>query len=74
MEGTVKWFNAAKGYGFVKPDNGDDDVFVHHTAIQGGGYRQLNEGERITFEIEEGPKGIQAKDVIRTQTSESKRR
>ena len=62
MEGTVKWFNAEKGYGFITPDGGPD-VFVHFSAIQGGGYRSLEEGQRVAFEITQGPKGQQAQDV-----------
>ncbi len=61
--GTVKWFNAEKGYGFIsQPDNGAD-VFVHHTAIQMNGYRVLEEGQAVEFEGEQGPKGLMAKDV-----------
>lgn len=61
--GTVKWFNNAKGYGFLAQENGPD-VFVHHTAIQSEGYRSLNEGQRVEFSIEQGPKGLQAANVI----------
>ncbi|MCU0511799.1 MAG: cold-shock protein [Anaerolineae bacterium] len=61
--GTVKWFNAEKGYGFITPEEGPD-VFVHYTAIQSnGGYRTLNEGDRVEFEITQGKKGKQASDV-----------
>ena len=60
--GTVKWFNDAKGYGFIQQDEGPD-VFVHFSAIEGSGFRTLSEGERVTFEIEQGPKGPSAKDV-----------
>jgi len=62
--GTVKWFNAAKGYGFIGREDGQDDVFVHFSAIQSDGYRRLNKGEKVEFTIEEGPKGVQAADVI----------
>ena len=62
VTGTVKWFNATKGYGFISRENGED-VFVHHTAIQAEGYRTLNEGQRVEFDIERGPKGLQAKSV-----------
>lgn len=62
-EGTVKWFNGAKGFGFITPDTGNADVFVHFSAIDGGGYRELNEGQRVSFETEQGPKGPQAKSV-----------
>lgn len=60
--GTVKWFNEAKGYGFIKRETGDD-VFVHFKAIQGDGFRTLNEGEKVQFEVERGPKGLQASKV-----------
>ncbi|HEY5572517.1 MAG TPA: cold shock domain-containing protein [Anaerolineales bacterium] len=62
--GTVKWFNAAKGYGFIGREDGQDDVFVHFSAIQSDGYRRLNKGEKVEFTIEEGPKGVQAANVI----------
>jgi CspA family cold shock protein len=63
--GVVKWFNNDKGYGFIKRDNGDD-VFVHHTAISNqAGYRTLNEGERVEFDVKQGPKGLQAENVRR---------
>ncbi len=62
--GTVKWFNEAKGYGFIKRESGDD-VFVHFKAIQGEGFRTLNEGERVQFEVERGPKGLQASKVTK---------
>ena len=61
--GTVKWFNDAKGYGFITPDGGGKDVFVHHTAIQSEGFRSLAEGEKVEFEVTEGPKGPQASNV-----------
>jgi CspA family cold shock protein len=64
VTGTVKWFNAQKGYGFIQREGGPD-VFVHHSAIQGEGYRELVEGERVEFEITQGPKGPQASNVIR---------
>jgi CspA family cold shock protein len=64
MQGTVKWFNSAKGYGFIVPDDGSKDVFVHAKQIQGQGPdRRLNEGQTVEFEIGEGPKGPQAENV-----------
>lgn len=65
-QGTVKWFNNAKGYGFIQAEEGGEDVFVHHTAILAEGYRTLNQGERVNFEIVQGPKGLQARNVART--------
>ncbi len=62
--GTVKWFNDQKGYGFIKQENGPD-VFVHHSGINGGGFKSLNEGDRVTFEIEQGKKGPAAVNVTR---------
>ena len=62
MEGNVKWFNEKKGFGFIQREDGED-VFVHFTAISGSGFRTLNEGQRVQFEIEQGPKGAQAKNV-----------
>jgi CspA family cold shock protein len=61
--GTVKWFNDAKGYGFITPDGGGKDVFVHHTAIQMEGFRSLAEGQKVEYEVTEGPKGPQAANV-----------
>ena len=63
-KGTVKWFNAAKGYGFIQRSTGDD-VFVHFSAIQSEGYRSLDEGSQVEFEVKQGPKGLQAENVIR---------
>lgn len=64
-EGTVKWFNSTKGYGFVTPDDGSPDVFVHYSAIEGSGYRELAEGERVSFDATTGDKGPQATNVRR---------
>jgi CspA family cold shock protein len=64
-EGTVKWFNSTKGYGFVTPDDGSPDVFVHFSSIEGTGYRELTEGERVEYEASAGQKGPQATKVRR---------
>ncbi|MBO9578341.1 MAG: cold-shock protein [Microbacteriaceae bacterium] len=61
--GTVKWFNAEKGFGFISPDDGSADVFAHFSAIQGGGYRSLDEGQKVEFDTEQGPKGPQAANI-----------
>jgi CspA family cold shock protein len=63
-QGTVKWFNAAKGYGFISRKSGED-VFVHFKAIAGDGYKTLNEGDNVQFEVERGPKGLQATNVTK---------
>jgi CspA family cold shock protein len=63
MLGAVKWFNDSKGFGFITPDDGDKDVFVHQTAIESNGFRSLTEGDRVEFQTEQGAKGPQAKDV-----------
>jgi CspA family cold shock protein len=63
--GVVKWFNATKGYGFIAPDEGGKDVFVHHSAIQMEGYATLDENDRVEFTIEESPKGPQAANVVK---------
>jgi CspA family cold shock protein len=62
--GTVKWFNESKGFGFIAPADGSDDVFVHFSAIQGNGFKTLAEGQKVEFEIEQGPKGLQAAKVV----------
>lgn len=62
-QGTVKWFNNQKGYGFITPEGGQNDIFVHYSAIQGDGFKTLNEGDSVTFEIVRGPKGEQAANV-----------
>ena len=65
VKGTVKWFSNQKGYGFITPEDGPD-VFVHHTVIQGDGYKTLEEGQAVEFEVEQGPKGAQAKNVVKS--------
>jgi cold shock protein len=62
-QGTVKWFNGEKGFGFIAPDGGADDVFVHYSAISGGGFRSLEENQRVEFDVEQGTKGLQAVNV-----------
>jgi len=62
-EGTVKWFNGEKGFGFIAPDQGDKDVFVHYSAIAGSGFKSLDEGQRVAFEVSQGQKGPQADNV-----------
>jgi len=62
--GIVKWFNNSKGYGFIAPAEGGDDVFVHFSAIKADGYRTLNEGQNVSYEVEQGPKGLQATNVV----------
>jgi cold shock protein len=64
--GTVKWFNDAKGYGFISPDEGDKDVFVHHSNIEGSGFKSLTEGAKVEFEVREGTKGPEATNVVAT--------
>lgn len=63
VQGTVKWFNAGKGYGFISRDDGED-VFVHYSALETKGFRTLNEGQRVEFTVERGPKGLQATNVV----------
>ena len=63
-KGTVKWFNNSKGYGFIASESGKD-VFVHHNAIQGDGYKSLDEGQQVEFEVQQGPKGEQATNVVK---------
>jgi len=66
-EGTVKWFNDSKGFGFITPDEGENDCFVHYSAIQGDGFKSLAEGDRVQFEVGEGPKGPAAENVTRLE-------
>ena len=63
QEGTVKWFSQDKGYGFIKPDGGGEDVFVHHTGIAGEGFKTLHEGDKVSYEVTEGRRGLQATNV-----------
>ncbi|MGB0129329.1 MAG: cold-shock protein [Rhodocyclaceae bacterium] len=61
--GTVKWFNDAKGFGFITPEGGGEDLFAHFSAIQGAGFKTLKEGQRVTFDVTQGPKGKQASNI-----------
>ena len=63
QQGTVKWFDQEKGYGFIIPDEGGEDLFVHYSAIEGGGFRNLEEGEKVSYEVGQGRKGPQAQNV-----------
>lgn len=69
MQGTVRWFSNSKGYGFIAPDNDGSDIFVHHSSIIADGYRTLNEGDRVEFELEDAPKGPQAREVSKLANS-----
>jgi cold shock protein len=62
-QGTVKWFNEEKGYGFIQPDDGGDDLFVHYSTISGSGFRSLEEGEKVSYEVSQGRKGMEPKNV-----------
>jgi len=68
LMGTVQWFSRVKGYGFIRPDGRDEDVFVHYSAIRGEGYRNLNRGQRVEFVVEDTSKGPQAVDVLGLET------
>ncbi len=68
IQGTVRWFSRVKGYGFIQPDGQEKDVFVHYSAIQGEGYRNLDEGQRVEFSVEDTPKGPQAVQVVSLAT------
>ena len=63
--GTVKWFDGDKGYGFIRPDEGGEDLFVHHTGIVGSGFKSLEEGDKVSYEVTQGRKGLQAENVTR---------
>lgn len=67
VTGTVKWFSTQKGYGFIQPADGSDDVFVHHSGIRGEGFTNLDDGQRVEFTIEDTPKGPQAVDVVKLE-------
>ena len=68
-QGTVKWFNSEKGYSFITPDDGGEDLFVHHTGIAGGGFKSLEEGEQVTYEAVQGRRGMQAENVSKGPSS-----
>jgi len=64
-KGTVKWFSDSKGFGFITPDDGSADVFVHHSSIEGAGFKTLAENDVVEFEVEQGPKGLRAANVVK---------
>lgn len=65
MKGVVKWFNSGKGYGFIKPENGDIDIFLHYSGIRGDGYKTIQEGAKVEFDVERTDRGPQARDVVK---------
>ena len=67
MRGTVKWFNAAKGFGFITPTDGGDDVFAHYSAIEMDGYKTLSEGQEVEYDLEQGPRGPKAAKIRRSE-------
>ena len=67
MRGTVKWFNAAKGFGFITPTDGGDDVFAHYSAIEMDGYKTLSEGQEVEYDLEQGPRGAKAAKIRRAE-------
>jgi cold shock protein len=69
LQGTVKWFNDEKGYGFITPDDGGEDLFVHHTGIAGSGFKSLEEGAKVSYEVTQGRKGMQAVNVSEGSTA-----
>lgn len=69
--GKVKWFNTKKGFGFIRKEDSEQDIFVHYTSISGDGYKSLQEGESVQFELVEGPKGLQAQNVSRMRAAEA---
>ncbi len=71
LQGTVKWFNSEKGYGFITPEDGSEDLFVHHTGIAGSGFKSLDEGEKVTYEAVRGRRGMQAENVSRVPNGRS---
>jgi CspA family cold shock protein len=73
-QGTVKWFNDEKGFGFISPEDGSEEVFVHHTGIAGSGFRSLDEGEKVTYEVTQGRKGLQAVNVSKGSSGPEPRR
>jgi cold shock protein len=72
--GTVKWFNDAKGYGFIERSDGKEDVFVHYTAVVGEGYRSLTEGSEVEFDVEQDPKGLRAANVVVTKAAAAQKK